>query len=77
MTMSWTRCGRSNVNYGVHLTLQKQKWSSCSWLLLREFVKIRQEQEHQRDDAVAAGEDIPLHELPLPSIPYASFICIF
>ena len=40
-------------------------------------MKIRQEQERQRDEAMAAGEDIPLHDLPLPSIPYASFIFIF
>ncbi|KAH9073103.1 hypothetical protein EDB83DRAFT_2505394 [Lactarius deliciosus] len=33
--------------------MDEQKWSSCSWLLLREFVKIRLEQERQRDDAVA------------------------
>jgi len=50
--------------------MDEQKWSSCSWLLLREFVKMRQEQERRRDDAVAAGEDTPLHDLPLPSIPY-------
>ncbi|KAF8273393.1 hypothetical protein EI94DRAFT_1563817, partial [Lactarius quietus] len=52
--------------------MDEQKWSSCSWLLLREFVKIRQEQERQRDEA---GEDIPLYDLPLPSIPYASYKC--
>ncbi|KAH9048042.1 hypothetical protein EDB84DRAFT_1459069 [Lactarius hengduanensis] len=50
--------------------MDEQKWSSCSWLLLREFVKIRLEQERQRDDAVAVGEEIPPHDLPLPSIPY-------
>ncbi|KAI9465660.1 hypothetical protein BJY52DRAFT_1113241, partial [Lactarius psammicola] len=55
--------------------MDEQKWSSCSWLLLREFVKMRQEQERQRDDALAASEDNSLPDLPLPSIPYASFIC--
>jgi len=43
--------------------MDEQKWSSCSWLLLREFVKLRQEQEAE------AGAD-PAAELPLPSIPY-------
>lgn len=33
-------------------------------------MKIRQEQERQRDDAVTAGEDTPFYDLPLPSIPY-------
>jgi len=50
--------------------MDEQKWSSCSWLLLREFVKIRQEQERQQEDAIVNGEDTPLHNLPLPSIPY-------
>ena len=36
-------------------------------------MEIRQEQERQRDDAAVGGEDNPLHDLPLPSIPYASF----
>ncbi|KAJ7594947.1 hypothetical protein C8J56DRAFT_928063 [Mycena floridula] len=47
--------------------LDEQKWSSCSWLLLQEFVKIRQEQERERD---ASGESVPTGELPLPVIPY-------
>ncbi|KAJ7188655.1 hypothetical protein C8R46DRAFT_1205798 [Mycena filopes] len=48
-----------------------QKWSSCSWLLLREFVRMRKEQERVRDEAIAAGtldkDDV---DLPLPAIPY-------
>ncbi|KAI0301558.1 hypothetical protein B0F90DRAFT_1718166 [Multifurca ochricompacta] len=50
--------------------MDEQKWSSCSWLLLREFVKIRREQEKQREEATAAGQAAPVHDLPLPSIPY-------
>jgi len=44
--------------------MDEQKWSSCSWLLLREFVKIRKEQLATLEDGETAGE------LPLPSIPY-------
>ncbi|KAJ7782720.1 hypothetical protein B0H16DRAFT_1494100 [Mycena metata] len=51
--------------------MDEQKWSSCSWLLLREFVRIRKEQERVRDEAIAAGvldkNDV---DLPLPAIPY-------
>ncbi|KAJ7039044.1 hypothetical protein C8F04DRAFT_1086923 [Mycena alexandri] len=51
--------------------MDEQKWSSCSWLLLREFVRIRKEQERVRDEAIAAGildkDDV---DLPLPAIPY-------
>ncbi|KAJ7099594.1 hypothetical protein B0H15DRAFT_920319 [Mycena belliarum] len=49
--------------------MDEQKWSSCSWLLLREFVRIRKEQERVRDEAIAAGQLKQL-DLPLPSIPY-------
>ena len=50
----------------------KQKWSSCSWLLLREFVKRRQEDEKEVLEKIAAGERTPedLESLPLPKIPY-------
>ncbi|KAJ6593510.1 hypothetical protein B0H19DRAFT_1205053 [Mycena capillaripes] len=51
--------------------MDEQKWSSCSWLLLREFVRLRKEQERVRDEAIAAGQlskdDV---DLPLPTIPY-------
>ncbi|EMD33137.1 hypothetical protein CERSUDRAFT_87468 [Gelatoporia subvermispora B] len=52
--------------------MDEQKWSSCSWLLLREFVKMRQEDERIRDERIASGELSPdaLDELPLPKIPY-------
>jgi hypothetical protein len=51
--------------------MDEQKWSSCSWLLLREFVKIRQRDEKERDEKIAAGILTAENtELPLPSIPY-------
>jgi len=52
--------------------MDEQKWSSCSWLLLREFVKKRQEDERQREELIASGELSPdnLEALPLPKIPY-------
>ncbi|KAJ3839623.1 hypothetical protein F5878DRAFT_615770 [Lentinula raphanica] len=52
--------------------MDEQKWSSCSWLLLQEFVKMRQEQERERDEGVKSGkygkDELP--ELPMPFIPY-------
>ncbi|KAF7315154.1 hypothetical protein MIND_00029800 [Mycena indigotica] len=51
--------------------MDEQKWSSCSWLLLREFVKLRKEQEQAREEAIAAGTlQADETELPLPTIPY-------
>lgn len=49
--------------------MDEQKWSSCSWLLLREFVKLRQEQEKAREETRASGEIVDEH-FPLPTIPY-------
>ncbi|KAF8320502.1 hypothetical protein DL93DRAFT_2052955 [Clavulina sp. PMI_390] len=51
--------------------MDEQKWSSCSWLLLQEFVRIRQEDEAARNEQLANGatpEEIG--ELPVPTIPY-------
>ncbi|RXW23201.1 hypothetical protein EST38_g2618 [Candolleomyces aberdarensis] len=50
--------------------MDEQKWSSCSWLLLEEFVKIRRAQEKEREEAIANGEVNPedLNDLPLPAI---------
>ncbi|KAJ4483496.1 hypothetical protein J3R30DRAFT_3448946 [Lentinula aciculospora] len=51
--------------------MDEQKWSSCSWLLLQEFVKMRQKQEKERDEGLQLGkygDNLP--ELPMPSIPY-------
>ncbi|TCD64562.1 hypothetical protein EIP91_003920 [Steccherinum ochraceum] len=52
--------------------MDEQKWSSCSWLLLREFVKMRHEQEREVLEKIAAGEktEYDLENLPLPKIPY-------
>jgi hypothetical protein len=51
--------------------MDEQKWSSCSWLLLREFVKQRIELEKKRDEAIEAGASTKeWAELPLPRIPY-------
>lgn len=48
--------------------MDEQKWSSSSWLLLQEFVRLRQEQEKElrRTDDDARG----VETLPLPVIPY-------
>ncbi|KAF8967970.1 hypothetical protein BDZ97DRAFT_1655931 [Flammula alnicola] len=46
--------------------MDEQKWSSCSWLLLQEFVKLRQEQEAALTEAGKSADE----ELPLPEIPY-------
>lgn len=58
--------------------MDEQKWSSCSWLLLREFVKMRQEDERIRDERIASGELSPdaLDELPLPKIPYVCLMTL-
>ena len=52
--------------------LDEQKWSSCSWLLLREFVKRRKEDEERMKVMIAHGEatDDDLMNLPLPRISY-------
>ena len=62
-----------SFEHSINATTQ-QKWSSCSWLLLREFAKRRQEQEREVHEQIAAGEKSPeaLEDLPLPKIPYVS-----
>ncbi|KAJ8489576.1 hypothetical protein ONZ45_g13541 [Pleurotus djamor] len=54
--------------------MDEQKWSSCSWLLLREFVKVWKEQEEEAlQDARERGvkeEDVNLEGLPMPKISY-------
>jgi hypothetical protein len=54
--------------------MDEQKWSSCSWLLLQEFVKMRREQEKEREEAIARGEAKPedLNDLPLPAVSWVS-----
>ncbi|KAH7875390.1 uncharacterized protein C8R40DRAFT_1170476 [Lentinula edodes] len=51
--------------------MDEQKWSSCSWLLLQEFVKMRREQEKERDEGLQSLDQLP--DLPMPSLPYVSF----
>jgi len=52
----------------------QQKWSSCSWLLLQEFVKRRKEQEDELREKIEAGEaeESTWDDLPLPAISYVS-----
>lgn len=45
--------------------MDEQKWSSCSWLLLREFVKLYRQRQM---DCGAAGQ--PWDPTDMPSIPY-------
>ncbi|KAH7927457.1 hypothetical protein BV22DRAFT_1127376 [Leucogyrophana mollusca] len=47
--------------------MDEQKWSSCTWLLLQEFVKLYQEQERMREES---GDGSDWDPLTLPSIPY-------
>ncbi|GBE81052.1 hypothetical protein SCP_0307760 [Sparassis crispa] len=51
--------------------MDEQKWSSSSWLLLREFVRQHREDQRRRVEAIAAGALLENpEELPLPKIPY-------
>ncbi|KAG9221165.1 hypothetical protein CCMSSC00406_0007339 [Pleurotus cornucopiae] len=54
--------------------MDEQKWSSCSWLLLREFVRARYEQEKEHlASCLAKGmkeEDVDYSGLDLPKISY-------
>ncbi|KIJ51319.1 hypothetical protein M422DRAFT_65324 [Sphaerobolus stellatus SS14] len=52
--------------------MDEQKWSSCSWLLMREFAKLHLEQEEEKQKALEAGEITAedAAELVLPAIPY-------
>ena len=52
--------------------MDEQKWSSCSWLLLREFVKRRREDVERVKEEIERGEAKPedLDDLPLPRISY-------
>jgi len=51
--------------------MDEQKWSSCSWLLVREFVKKHQEAEKSRAERLKNGEtQEQLRHLHMPSIPY-------
>ena len=50
----------------------QQKWSSCSWLLLQEFVALRKKQEDELREKIEAGEadESEMDYLPLPAISY-------
>ncbi|KAF8342634.1 uncharacterized protein EI90DRAFT_3149750 [Cantharellus anzutake] len=51
--------------------MDEQKWSSCSWLLMREFVRMRKEEEERREELLRQGmTEEELGELELPKIPY-------
>jgi hypothetical protein len=49
--------------------MDEQKWASCTWLLLQEFVNERIKQEKELQERIAAGI-VSTEELPLPAIPY-------
>ncbi|KAI8973966.1 hypothetical protein BD414DRAFT_498702 [Trametes punicea] len=52
--------------------MDEQKWSSCSWLLLREFVRRHQQELQHRQGAVERGEARKevLDDIELPRISY-------
>ncbi|KAI1783557.1 hypothetical protein LXA43DRAFT_903328 [Ganoderma leucocontextum] len=52
--------------------MDEQKWSSCSWLLLKEFVKRRQEDVAKKMEEIERGEAKPedLDNMPLPRVSY-------
>ncbi|KAI0343714.1 hypothetical protein BDW22DRAFT_1428263 [Trametopsis cervina] len=52
--------------------MDEQKWSSCSWLLLREFVKIHREAEERLRVEIDADRktEEALLDLPLPRLSY-------
>ena len=52
--------------------MDEQKWSSCSWLLLREFVARHQKEVERIKEAIEKGEvkGEQLDGIPLPRIPY-------
>jgi len=52
--------------------MDEQKWSSCSWLLLRELVRKRVKMEEELKKGIESGErsEDEWDLLPLPSIPY-------
>lgn len=53
--------------------MDEQKWSACSWLLLQEFVRLRQEQEEKLAEDKKSGK-VPSWtrpaDLAFPTIPY-------
>ena len=55
--------------------MDEQKWSSCSWLLIREFVRKHQQEMQRKQEAVARGEikEEDLNDIELPRI---SYVCL-
>lgn len=62
------------LNSLILICVFQQKWSSCSWLLLQEFVKRRKAQEDELKEKIEAGEadESAWDHLPLPAITYVS-----
>ena len=56
------------ISFVSSTNVLQQKWSSCSWLLLREFVKLREEQKAGLEGSSVDGK--VQDDLPLPAIPY-------
>jgi len=52
--------------------MDEQKWSSCSWLLLQEFVKRRKAQEDELREKIEAGEadESEWDHMSLPAVSY-------
>ncbi|KDN43865.1 hypothetical protein RSAG8_05858, partial [Rhizoctonia solani AG-8 WAC10335] len=50
--------------------MDEQKWSSCTWLLLREFVKRREALEEEAAERRKDNPDSPLELIPIPKISY-------
>lgn len=76
----WRRHGWSPCFAFLRVILansRQQKWSSCSWLLLLEFVKQYRKYEEEREDAIKAGILDPktLPDLPLPTVSYVCPSC--
>ncbi|CAE6404339.1 unnamed protein product [Rhizoctonia solani] len=49
---------------------EEAKWASCTWLLLREFVRRRTEMEEKQALSNQSGEKPAVDHVPAPSIPY-------
>ncbi|KAH7345523.1 hypothetical protein B0J17DRAFT_640209 [Rhizoctonia solani] len=49
---------------------EEAKWASCTWLLLREFVRRRAKMEEEFAASKTAGVEPAVDHVPVPSIPY-------
>ncbi|EUC62520.1 archaeal ATPase [Rhizoctonia solani AG-3 Rhs1AP] len=50
--------------------MDEQKWSSCTWLLLREFVRRREALEKEAAERMKENPDGPEEFIPIPKISY-------